>query len=100
MCNRQFYRDGKTIVPYPVCHQSFYATLEEEVGCQLIRRQGKKVSLTEAGERLLHFARPFLQEMSVVREELSGFEKIWSGSYSIGGEPTSLSFLPSSYQRI
>ena len=59
-------------------------TLEEEAGCQLIRRQAKKSPLTEAGERLLRFARPFLQEMSVVREELSGFEK-FSGAYKVGG---------------
>ena len=45
-------------------------TLEEEAGCQLIRRQGKKVSLTEAGDRLLDFARSYLKEMSVLREEL------------------------------
>ena len=33
--------------------------LEDETGCQLFRRQGKKVCLTEAGDRLLRFARPF-----------------------------------------
>ena len=64
-------------------------TLEAEAGCQLIRRQGKKVSLTEAGERLLRFARPFLQEMSVLREELAGVKslrrknKTWCQSASL-----------------
>ena len=59
-------------------------TLEAEAGCQLIRRQGKKVSLTEAGERLLRFARPFLQEMSELREELSGCEKFGAGRIRLG----------------
>ena len=34
-------------------------SLEEECGSRLLRRQGKKVTLTEAGDRLLRFARPF-----------------------------------------
>ena len=67
-------------------------TLEEEAGCQLIRRQGKKVSLTEAGERLLRFARPFLQEMSVVREELSGFEKFGAGRIRLGASQQACRF--------
>ena len=67
-------------------------TLEEEAGCQLMRRQGKKVSLTEAGERLLRFARPFLQEMSVVREELSGFEKFGAGRIRLGASQQACRF--------
>ena len=67
-------------------------TLEEEAGCQLIRRQGKKVSLTEAGERLLRFARPFLQGMSVVREELSGFEKFGAGRIRLGASQQACRF--------
>ena len=34
-------------------------SLEDECGSRLFRRQGKKVSLTEAGDRLLRFTRPF-----------------------------------------
>ncbi|MGA1116371.1 MAG: LysR family transcriptional regulator, partial [Opitutales bacterium] len=36
--------------------------LEEEVGCKLLNKKGKKILLTPAGERLLGFARPFLAE--------------------------------------
>ena len=57
-----------------------------------MRRQGKKVSLTEAGERLLRFARPFLQEMSVVREELSGFEKFGAGRIRLGASQQACRF--------
>ena len=67
-------------------------TLEEEAGCQLIRRQGKRVSLTEAGERLLRFARPFLQEMSVLREELSGYEKFGAGRIRLGASQQACRF--------
>ena len=67
-------------------------TLEEEAGCQLIRRQGKKVSLTEAGERLLRFARPFLQEMSAVKEELAGYEKFGAGRIRLGASQQACRF--------
>lgn len=44
--------------------------LEEEVGCKLLNKKGKKILLTPAGERLLGFARPFLAEMLKVKEEI------------------------------
>ncbi len=59
-------------------------TLEEEAGCQLIRRQGKKVSLTEAGDRLLDFARSYLKEMSVLQEELGEYENFGAGRIRLG----------------
>ena len=39
--------------------------LEDETGCQLFRRQGKKVCLTEAGDRLC-VCSPILMEMDAV----------------------------------
>ena len=50
-------------------------SLEEELGCQLFRRQGKKFSITEAGDRL-RFARPYLAEMQSIREELSDLRNL------------------------
>ena len=67
-------------------------TLEIDAGCQLIRREGKKVSLTEAGDRLLRFARPFLQQMSALREELSGFEKFGAGRIRLGASQQACRF--------
>ena len=67
-------------------------TLEEEAGCQLIRRQGKKVSLTEAGDRLLDFARSYLKEMSVLREELGGYEKFGAGRIRLGASQQACRF--------
>ncbi len=62
-------------------------SLEEEVGCRLIRRLGKKFSITEAGDRLLRFARPYLSEMQSLKEELNGFEKFGSGRLRVGASP-------------
>jgi DNA-binding transcriptional LysR family regulator len=67
--------------------------LEEEAGCKLLRRQGKKVTLTEAGDRLLSFVRPFLYEMETVREELDGFEKFGAGRIRLGASAQACRFL-------
>src|SRR5215469_4900712 len=45
-------------------------SLEQDVGCLLLNRMGKKVLLTQAGEQLLHHADKILDEMSVTRESL------------------------------
>ena len=66
--------------------------LEDETGCQLFRRQGKKVCLTEAGDRLLRFARPFLMEMDAVRSELEGFEKFGAGRIRLGASQQACRF--------
>lgn len=67
-------------------------SLEEEVGCQLLRRQGKKVCLTEAGDRLLRFTRPFMIEMDAVKEELMGFEKFGAGRIRLGASQQACRF--------
>ena len=66
--------------------------LEEEAGCKLFRRQGKKVSLTEAGDRLLDFVRPFLDQMENVREDLDGFEKFGTGRIRLGASTQACRF--------
>ena len=68
-------------------------SLEDECGSRLFRRQGKKVSLTEAGDRLLLFARPFLNEMEKVRQELDGFEKFGAGRIRLGASGQACRFL-------
>jgi DNA-binding transcriptional LysR family regulator len=46
-------------------------SLEQEAGCKLIEKKGKKIILTGAGERLLEFAKPVLSEMESIREEIA-----------------------------
>ena len=67
-------------------------TLEEDIGCSLIRREGKQVSLTEGGDRLLRFARRFLKEMAGLREELSGFEKFGAVRIRLGASQQACRF--------
>ena len=45
--------------------------LEEDVGCKLVLKKGRKIVLTQAGERLLEFARPLLEGMVKIKEEIS-----------------------------
>src|SRR5256885_15362180 len=44
--------------------------LEQNVGCRLLDRLGKKVLLTQAGEQLLHHTQKILSEMREARESL------------------------------
>ncbi len=53
--------------------------LEGDVGCRLLDRLGKKVTLTQAGEQLLQHAERILDEMTVAR---SGLEQLGKWGYS------------------
>jgi LysR family transcriptional regulator, low CO2-responsive transcriptional regulator len=54
-------------------------TLEEDVGCRLFDRVGKKVLLTQAGEQFLQHATKILAEMEAARSALKQLGK-WGGS--------------------
>ena len=43
-------------------------SLEQEAGCKLIEKKGKKIILTCAGERLLEFTKPVLSVLEYFRE--------------------------------
>ena len=49
--------------------------LEDDIGCRLLDRLGKKVVLTQAGEQLLQHAKRILQEMETARESLAHLGK-------------------------
>ncbi|MGE4550416.1 MAG: LysR family transcriptional regulator [Opitutales bacterium] len=71
-------------------------TLENDLGCRLLRRHGKQVSLTDAGQHLLAATRPILRQMENARAELEGFERYGAGRLRIGTSPKSCQFfLPS-----
>ncbi|MDF7798024.1 HTH-type transcriptional activator IlvY [Pontiellaceae bacterium B1224] len=68
--------------------------LEEEVGQALFLRDNRSVALTEAGNRLLHYARNSVQEWNEFQQELSA-EKSVSGSISLYASITAVySLLP------
>ncbi len=58
------------------------AALEREMGCQLLRRHGRGVAATAAGERLLALAETFLQE--VARLKSAGAGRGLQGEFKLG----------------
>src|SRR5437588_12574632 len=67
--------------------------LEQEVGCRLLDRMGKKVLLTQAGETLLHHTEKILQEMDVARTALEDLGKWGRGRLRIGASTTACQYL-------
>lgn len=57
-------------------------TLEDDLGVRLFDRLGRRVVLTEAGEKLLHFARRMARMASEMRSELADQGRL-SGSLTI-----------------
>ncbi len=49
--------------------------LEEDVGCRLLTKAGKKIALTEAGEALLYHAQRALEELEQARRTLTYLNK-------------------------
>ena len=67
--------------------------LEQDVGCRLLDRMGKKVSLTQAGEQLLHHAEKILSEMSEARASLEQLGKWGRARLRIGASPTACQYI-------
>ena len=67
--------------------------LETDVGCRLFDRVGKKVSLTQAGETLLHHAEKILGEMQNARSALYDLGKWGRGRLRIGASTTACQYI-------
>src|SRR5579859_1160644 len=67
--------------------------LEQDVGCRLLDRMGKKVLLTQAGEQLLHHAQKILQEMSATRDSLERLGKWGKGRLRLGVSATACQYV-------
>lgn len=59
-------------------------SLEQDVGCLLVDRVGKKVTLTQAGEQLLKRAESILRQMDEARQELKGLSRWGRGRLRVG----------------
>jgi DNA-binding transcriptional LysR family regulator len=69
--------------------------LEREVGCRLVDRSGKRVTLTQAGEQLLRHAERILAEMRDARMGLDEISKWGHGRLRLGASTTACQyFLP------
>lgn len=64
-------------------------TLEEQLGCRLLDRSGKRVSVTAEGEILLHRCRRILQEIEQATRDLDGLRR-WGQTRIRIGAPHSL----------
>ena len=67
--------------------------LENDTGCRLLSKLGKKVVLTQAGEQLLHHAAKVLQEMENARESLARLGKWGQGRLRLGASTTACQHL-------
>ncbi len=67
--------------------------LEEEVGCRLFDRVGKKVNLTMAGEQLLQHVERILAEMNLARESLGQLGKWGRGRLRIAASSTACTYI-------
>jgi DNA-binding transcriptional LysR family regulator len=67
--------------------------LESDVGCRLLDRVGRKVTLTLAGEQLLAHAEKILAEMSGAREALGQLGKWGRGRLRIGATTTACQYI-------
>ena len=67
--------------------------LEEEIGCRLLDRSGKKATLTQAGEQLLVHAEKILGEMSAARDELKQLGQWGASRLRLGATTTACQYL-------
>ena len=58
--------------------------LEEDLGCRVLHRVGKKVQLTPPGEELLHLSEKILDQLTFARDALEKRSKWGSSRISIG----------------
>src|ERR1022692_4904934 len=67
--------------------------LENDTGCRLLDRLGKRVIPTQAGEQLLQYATRILQEMDTARESLTQLGKWGHGRIRLGASTTACQHL-------
>jgi len=66
--------------------------LEEELGAKLVRRSGRTVGTTEAGERILERARAVLHDIRDLKSDLNDASEL-AGELRLGGTPTMMTSL-------
>jgi DNA-binding transcriptional LysR family regulator len=67
---RSFTLAGKELFLSQSAVSHALTTLEEELNCRLIDRDGKKLQITPAGEHLLHYGEKILADMAAARGSL------------------------------
>jgi DNA-binding transcriptional LysR family regulator len=67
--------------------------LEDDLGCRLVDRVGKRVQLTPAGEQFLRHAENILREMNSARSEIEVLSKWGHGRLRVGASTTACQHL-------
>ncbi len=67
--------------------------LENDVGCRLFDRLGKKVLLTQAGEQLLEHADKIMREMTAARESITQLGRWGKTRLRIGASTTACQYI-------
>jgi Transcriptional regulator len=67
--------------------------LEEELGCRLLDRVGKRVLITQAGEQLLRHADAILREMELARGGLDTLANWGHGRLRLGASTTACQYI-------
>jgi len=68
-------------------------SLEDELGCRLLDRVGKRVLLTQAGEQFLVHAEKILREMEVARNGLHALTNWGHGRLRVGASTTACQYI-------
>ena len=83
-----FTRAGKEVFISQSAVSHSMKALENDIGCRLFDRLGKKVMLTQAGETLLHHAEKILGEMETARGSIDQLGKWGRARLRIGASVT------------
>lgn len=67
--------------------------LESDVGCRLLNRMGKSVTMTQAGEQLLEHAHTILAEMEAARQRLTELGRWGHGRLRVGTSVTACQYI-------
>jgi DNA-binding transcriptional LysR family regulator len=67
--------------------------LEDDVGCRLLDRVGRRVLLTQAGEQFLRHTEKILREMEVARAGLEDLTKWGHGRLRVGASTTACQYI-------
>lgn len=67
--------------------------LEEEAGCRLFERAGRRVTLTQAGEQLLRHVDKIFAEMKIARSGLAELSRWGHGRLRLGASTTACQYI-------
>jgi DNA-binding transcriptional LysR family regulator len=67
--------------------------LEDDIGCRLVDRVGKRVLLTQAGEQFLRHTEKILREMETARVGINALSKWGHGRLRVGASTTACQYI-------